>query len=274
MPARSRAAPVARTRRPAAAPRASAPAPAPVADTPAGQVKALAKGLRALDLLLERGDLGTNDTAAHLGVDKGAASRILHTLADLGFAVQGADRRYRPGARVHERAGVPDTTPRTSIRERARPLLQRLHDATHETAHLAIRADDQVLYLDKCETAQPLRVDRPVGTLAPLHCTALGKVLLAFAGAQLPRDLSRYTRSTAVTADALRAALERTVAAGYAQDDEEFALGVRCVAAPLFDAAGRAVAAIGVSGPTARIAAARLAELGTLVTAIARDFPH
>ena len=259
-------------------PRARKKMPAPTlvnrveSDVPVGQVKSLAKGLRALDLLLEHAELATNDLARDLDVDKAGASRILHTLADFGFAIQGNDRRYRASSKLRARAAAADVPARSSIRDRARPLLQRLFELTRETAHLGIRADDQVLYLDKCDTDLPLRVDRPVGTLAPLHCTALGKVLLAYAHAQPPKDLSRYTRSTAVTSAQLRTALNRVLAVGYATDDEEFAPGIRCVAAPLYDAAGVAVAALGISGPAARVAASRLPELGRLVTTIAQDF--
>lgn len=238
---------------------------------PDSHVKALAKGLRALDLLAERADVGTNEIALALGIDKGAASRTMQTLVAAGYAVQNAKRRYQRGPKL--RAG-PATAAGAglSIRERAHPLLERLHTATGETAHLAIRADDRVLYLDKVETDLPLRVDRPVGTLSPLHCTALGKIFLAFGEAPVPRTLAGYTAHTAMDVDALRSALARIVQDGYAIDDEEFAVGIRCVAAPLRDAAGRVVAAIGISGPTARISPSHLASYGRLTMEVAADF--
>ena len=237
-----------------------------------GTVKSLTKGLKALDMLMAAADVGATDIARMLAVDKGAASRILKTLAECGYAVQGAGRRYRAGTKLRGRGPAPSLPGGVSIRERARPLLLRIHEATRETAHLAVRADDQVLYLDKLDSDQPLRVERPVGTLAPLHCTALGKVLLAFSDAPLPRNLTGFTRHTPVSEDALRAALQRVVAAGFATDDEEFAPGIRCVAAPLRDGAGNVVAAIGLSGPTTRIEPAALVELGELVAAVAREF--
>jgi DNA-binding IclR family transcriptional regulator len=237
-------------------------------------VKSLGKGLRVLEMLLAAESVGTNDVAAAIVVDKGAASRILRTLVACGFAVQGGDRRYRALARTGGRDPADALIPRgPSIRERARPLLLRLHELTGETAHLGIRADDRVLYLDKVDTELPLRVDRPVGTLAPLHCTALGKIFLAHQSAQPLCDLPRFTARTAVDAAALRMQLRAIVADGYAIDDEEFAAGIRCVAAPLRDARARVVAAIGVSSPAARMAADRLRPLGTLLKELARDFP-
>ena len=238
--------------------------------TPDSHVKSLAKGLRALDLLAERADVGTNEIALALGIDKGAASRTMQTLVAAGYAIQNAKRRYQRGPKL--RAGATSVAPGPSIRERARPLLERLHAATGETAHLAIRADDRVLYLDKVETDLPLRVDRPVGTLSPLHCTALGKIFLAFGEAPVPRTLAGYTMHTAMDVDALRVALARIAQDGYAVDDEEFAIGIRCVAAPLRDGAGRVVAAIGISGPTARIAPSHLASYGRLTQEVAADF--
>lgn len=237
-----------------------------------GHVKSLAKGLRALDLLMERVDVGTSEIAVALGIDKGAASRTMQTLVAAGYAIQNSRRRYESGPKLRMRAAQAAARG-PSIRERARPLLERLHAATGETAHLAIRADDRVLYLDKLETDLPLRVDRPVGTLSPLHCTALGKIFLAFGEAPIPRTLAGFTTRTAMDVDALRAALARIVADGYAIDDEEFAVGIRCVAAPLREASGRVVAAIGISGPTARISKEQLTSYGRLSQEIARDFP-
>jgi DNA-binding IclR family transcriptional regulator len=237
-----------------------------------GTVKSLTKGLKALDLLMKAGDVGTTDVARSLALDKSAASRILKTLAEAGFAVQGTDRRFRSGPKLRARESAVGLPGGASIRERARPLLQRIFDATRETAHLAIRADDQVLYLDKLDTDQPLRVDRPVGTLAPLHCTALGKVLLAFADTPLPRNLTGFTTRTPVSESDLKSALQRVVDNGYATDDEEFAPGIRCVAAPLRSPSHQVVAAIGLSGPTTRIAQKDLDDLGRLVAAVAREF--
>jgi len=256
----------------AAAARAQPVAAAQAPGARAMPVKSLSKGLRTLEMLLASESVGTTEVALALGVDKSAASRILHTLAHCGFALQGAGRRYQAGPKLRARAHALTLPAGVSIRERARPLLERLHEFTHETAHLAVRADDQVLYLDKVDTDLPLRVDRPVGTLSPLHCTALGKIFLAFADAPLPRKLASFTSRTPVSREALQEAIDRIRSVGYSVDDEEFAPGIRCVAAPLRDASGHVIAAIGVSGPTARIAASHLDDLGVLVKGIAEQF--
>lgn len=243
-------------------------------ETHAGAVKSLAKGLRALDLLCARTDIGTVELARALQVDKGAASRILQTLESGGYAARRPSRRYAAGPKLVANPPRASAASGASIKERARPLLLKVHSLTGETAHLAIRADEQVLYLDKVDTELPLRVERPIGTLAPLHCTALGKVLLAFGQAPLPRSLVSFTSRTAIDVAALREELERIVADGFSRDDEEFSPGIRCVAAPLREGGdGPVVAVLGISGPTARIRADDLEALGTLVKQVAADFP-
>lgn len=221
--------------------------------------------------MIRNPDVGTLDLARHLQIDKGAASRILKTLVLGGFAVQDVGRRFRAGPLLQARPAATAAGP--SIRERARPLLVRIFEATGETAQLAIRADDQVLYLDRIDTLHPLRVDRPVGTLAPLHCTALGMALLAFGAAPPPQALAGFTRRTPVSREALAEALSRVNRRGYATEDEEFAPGIRCVAAPVRDAEGVVIAAVGLAAPTTRLGREQLDELGAYVAGVARDFP-
>lgn len=234
-------------------------------------LKSLANGLRVLEFVLASDrPVRTTDVAERLDLDKSAASRVLHTLAASGFTTQTADRRYVPGPKLAARNGS-SALDLITLREAALPLLGELVERSQETAHLAILAGDRVLYLEKISAPQTLRVDHPVGTLAPLHCTALGKVLLAWRAAPVPAALAGYTARTVRDPDLLEAQLRRIVKDGYATDDEEYAAGVRCAAAPLFDGA-RVVAAIGLSGPASRIDLNRLAELGALVKRTAQRF--
>ena len=153
-----------------------------------------------------------------------------------------------------------------ALREQVRPLLE---PAGREPANAPIWrcwSAAKVWYIDKIASPLPLKVDHPIGSLAPLHCTALGKAFLAFGDARRRRrTLERFTANTIVDAAALEAEIAATRQRGYAIDDEEFSAGIRCVAAPVYDGDGRMVAAVGVSGPTARINAARLDELGRLL---------
>jgi DNA-binding IclR family transcriptional regulator len=125
----------------------------------------------------------------------------------------------------------------------------------------------RVWYIDKIDSTLPLKVDHPIGSLSPLHCTALGKAFLAFGGAR-PDELTGYTGKTITSEVKLREEIEATRNRGFAIDDEEFAPGIRCVARPVFDESGQMIAAIGVSGPSVRVDDKRLAELGELVMSV------
>jgi DNA-binding IclR family transcriptional regulator len=104
----------------------------------------------------------------------------------------------------------------------------------------------------------------------PLHCTALGKALLAFGDLELPSDLTSFTPRTITDPEMLRRHLNEVRQHGYAVDDEEFDIGVRCIAVPVFDFRGKAVGAIGISGPATRMTPERLPALAEIVVEIGK----
>lgn len=226
-------------------------------------LKSLHRGLSALSILQQQSALRTVDLAVRLQIDKGLASRILHTLCATGFAEQTPDRRYR-AVRASLRNG--DLTPRPPIRERARPILERIVDKTGESAHLGVLADDRVLYLDRKVPQTALMVDRPIGTLAPLYSTAIGKIFLAWIGTGIS---GLHANDPLLPSQEELADIRQR---GYATDDEGFCVGVRCAAAPLFFEDGTLAGAVSLSGPTARIDRARMHELGVLLRGTAKSF--
>ncbi len=209
-------------------------------------VQSLQRGLAVLDFIAERGEpVRTSEIAARFNIDKANASRLLTTLTEAGYTERSDDRRYALANKMRGDDGR-QLEGLIALRERTRSLLEGLVEASGECAHMAVLVGDKVWYIDKISSPHALRVDHPVGALAPLHCTALGKAFLAF----LPRAaagaaLVRYTAGTIVDAEMLTADLATTRLQGYATDNEEFSPGVRCVAAPLRDAGGRMVAAVG-----------------------------
>jgi len=229
-------------------------------------VQSLQRGLAVLDFLAESGGpVRTSDVAARFDIDKANASRLLATLQVAGYADRAGDRRYVLGEKLNGDNGSRQLEGLIALRERARSLLDGLVEASGECAHMAVLVGDKVWYIDKVSSPQPLRVDHPVGALAPLHCTALGKAYLAFGTRIPPGDLARYTAGTIVDRAALDADLAEARRLGYARDDEEFSPGVRCVASAIRDTQGKMVAAVGLSGPTARLDIDRLNDLGRLV---------
>ena len=239
-------------------------------------LKSLTRGLDTMDLLVSASTpLRLTDVAAQLGVDKSNASHILRTLVAAGYSEQVDGRRYGPGPKL---AGLKPSRARRSEledviarRDKLHDMLIKLVDVTRECAHMAVLVGNKVWYIDKIASPLPLKVDHPIGSLAPLHCTALGKAFLAFGDAPDPGPLERFTANTICDDDALEAELRATRQRGYAIDNEEFSDGVSCVAAPIFDIDGRMAAAIGLSGPAARNNPARLAELGELLLTRSAD---
>jgi DNA-binding IclR family transcriptional regulator len=216
-------------------------------------IQSLARGLSILDMLANAEDgMSVTELARQLGVDKSSASRLVQTLARRGYAEQDPlSRRYRLGTQVivlnrHWQNRMP-------LRDYAKPFLYELVDQTGEAAHIAIYAQGQVFVLEDVETNATLRVSGGAGRLIPLHCTALGKSLLAFSGVPLPPELPRMTFRTITIPHQLRLHLETIRQQGYAVDDEELDEGVRCLAVPVYDHTGKAIAAMGISGPSVRV---------------------
>lgn len=232
-------------------------------------LQSLSRGLEALTYMTgQPGPVRLTDVAEALGIDKSNAAHLLKTLVATDYAVQDDSRRYMASARLAGAARTEHTLEEiVAVKEAWRGTLEALVAETGECAHLAVLVGSRVWYIDKVDSLLPLKVDHPIGSLSPLHCTALGKAFLAFGRAQIPDEQPAFTPRTLTTRRALADEVERTRARGYSIDDEEFAPGIRCVARPVFDGAGAMIAAIGVSGPSVRVTDARLHELGRIVAA-------
>jgi len=208
---------------------------------------------------------GVTELGAELGLAKSTVHKLLQTLLRRGYVVQDpTSGRYRLGLKFLDLGGVVQGG--LSIRTVAHPHLQALMESTNETVQLGVLEGHEVVYADKIECAQTIRMYSRVGRRSPLHCTALGKVLLADQPESTLREflnarLERYAPRTITTSRALRAALQEVREKGYAFDDEEFEEGLRCLAAPARDYKGAVVASLGIAGPAARFEPARRPEL-------------
>jgi len=163
---------------------------------------------------------------------------------------------------------------RTKVAERARGPMQALMRETGETANLGIERGDQVLFLTQVETHEAIRAFFPPGTQSPMHVSGIGKALLAWADpARIDRivalGLPGFTHRSLTTEAALRADLAATRARGHAIDDQEKTDGMRCIAAPIFNAYGEPVAGLSISGPAFRLPMERAADIGARVRAAA-----
>ncbi|MBN2760393.1 MAG: IclR family transcriptional regulator [Rhodobacteraceae bacterium] len=160
---------------------------------------------------------------------------------------------------------------RTSLVERARAPMQALMRDSGETANLGVEQKDEVLFLTQVETHQAIRAFFPPGTIGPMHVSGIGKALLAwFDDARVVqvverRGLQAFTPASLTTLSDLRADCAQTRARGFAFDDEERAIGMRCIAAPIFNPYGEPVAGVSVSGPAFRLDKDNLDRIGALV---------
>ncbi|MCX7646490.1 MAG: IclR family transcriptional regulator [Rhodobacteraceae bacterium] len=237
-------------------------------------VQSLDRALTILAALAEAGGIGLSALAQRLDQAPATVYRALTTLEGHGMAeLDPATQAWHVGPRAFLIGSA--FLRRSSVVERARPVLRALMEATGETANLGIARGDEVLFLSQVETHASIRAFFPPGTVAPLHASGIGKALLAhFDEARLAAylgrvRLERFTPATLADPAALRADLAATRARGYALDNEERTEGMRCVAAAVLDALGEPVAGLSVSGPAARLTGAVAERIGGTVAAAA-----
>lgn len=235
-------------------------------------VQAVEKAIRVLEHLAEHGDCGVSDLARAIGGQKSTVFRLLSTLKEAGYILQdGETEKYCLSLKLF-RIGS-GAIRNLDLNKAALPVISRLAKMTSETVHLCILDNDQVLYLHKVESTFSLKVAMVsrVGFVTPLYCTGVGKVLLAWQEDEYIRrylqdtKLTRFTERTITDPLALAAELQRIRMSGFAYDDEEHELGVRCAAAPIFDLNGRIAAALSVSGPSVRFSDRRMESVRDLV---------
>jgi DNA-binding IclR family transcriptional regulator len=227
------------------------------------KVQALDRAFAVLDLLAESATpLGLAQVASSLQLHKSTAHRFLMVLERHRMVERTTSGKFRLGLRLFDFGNR--AIEQYDLRDRAQPHLRRLVTETEETAHLCILEQARVIYIDKIEPARSVRMITRIGSSNPVHCTSVGKAILAF----LPEDriedilrrtrFERFTHRTIPTPEALRVEIEKTRRRGYAVDDEELEEGLRCIAVPLLDAQRQPVAAVSISGPSFRVTAQKL----------------
>jgi len=237
----------------------------------------LAKGLDVLEWLArQQRDCRVVDVAHAFGLARSNAHRTLQTLVERGWVTQDhATSAYRPSMRLFELGALVGAA--ADVNLLVRPHLAALAASTGETIHLAALDGAEIIYLDKFDSPRPVAAYSRVGGRAPAACVASGKALLA--ASNLDRDalsarvgkLVAHTPHSITDIDALVAELQRTRARGYAENREEWRLGVCGLGAPVFNARGEPVVAVGMSVPSIRFARAEARELAENLRACARD---
>jgi len=239
-----------------------------------GGVQSVHRALDVLEALAAAGGTASlTDLAAACGLPVPTLHRLANTLADRGYLRQGPDRRYSLGSRL-----VPlGTDAHALLGERALPVLRGLAELTGESANLAVLTQGRAEYVAQAPGRHTMRTFTEVGNRVALHCTGVGKALLAaIAPAHAARllgmgPLEARTAATLTDPVAVRAEIELIRERGYALDEGEMEIGVRCVAVGM---PGTAPMAVSVSGPAARMTDDRITPVVTALreaTARLRD---
>lgn len=239
-------------------------------------IKSLDRAMEVFEFLSEGQGKTLSALASDLSQSPATVYRILVTLEGRGMVeFDQAEQVWHIGARAYVIGAR--FLRRTSLVDRARPIMRKLMEATGETANLGIEQNGHVLFVSQVETHATIRAFFPPGTLSRMHSSGIGKALMAQMD-QTRTDtilaagpLEQFTEFTLTKRDVLLADLAETRARGFAIDGEERNLGMRCIAAPVFDVYGEAVAGISVSGPTSRIGHDQIEHLSIAVVAASKE---
>jgi DNA-binding IclR family transcriptional regulator len=222
---------------------------------------------RALQILLqfeeEGQELGVTELAARVGVHKSSASRLAGTLAGKGFLERGRDgEAFRLGPQLR-RLGVLAARPQDLV-ELVRAPMEALAERTGETVTFSVTDGDEAATIAQVDARYVVGVQNWVGRRFPVHCTSDGKVLLAFGAVELDgRPLPALTPRTITRKTELQRELDTVRCNGWASAVGEFEEGLNGAAAPVVDMEGRCRGTLSVSGPSYRVSAAALPELGS-----------
>ena len=237
-------------------------------------IKSLDRALSVLTTLSKNQNKTLTDLSKELGESPSTIYRILSTMA-LHQIVESDDKlqtwNIGPGSFQIGSSFLR----RTSLVETSRPFLRSLMEETGETANLGIENNGNVLFLSQVETHAPIRAFFPPGTLSPLHASGIGKVLLTqYNRSKLEKfvkaGLESFTHHTKSTLELIQEDMAITLERGYAVDDQERNIGMRCIAAPIKNAFGEVIAGISVSGPTSRVEKDQIENLSKSVVQTAK----
>jgi IclR family transcriptional regulator, acetate operon repressor len=243
--------------------------------TSAKGTTAIDRGAELLVRVLESAEpVALTDLASASGIPKSTASRLLSALERQGLVEQEGERgRLRPGPailRVAERSLL-----ERSVAELAGPSLDRLGESSGETINLAVPARRGVEHIAQVESRHFLGAGQWLGRSVEYHCTAVGKVFMAYGRATVAAaPLTRHTPRTVTSPSRLRAELEVVRAESFATAVDELEAGLAAIAAPVRGAGGEVVAALSISGPTIRMTEARIAELKPILIDEAGTLSH
>ncbi len=231
-----------------------------------GRVQSIERAVKVLNCFSDRNsELKLTEIAEHLDINKSTLHGIITTMKDAGLIDQNKEnQKYRLGLKLVELGSL--VLKNIDIREVAKPVLLALCEEVNETIHLGVLEGKEIIYIDKVESNQSLRMFTTIGTRYHAYCTAIGKSILAYKPLEvlenhIPRTPEKHTAHTKNDPREILEELRLVRERGYALDLEENVIGLNCVGAPIFNHENKVEYSISVSGPVDRMDDERMAML-------------
>lgn len=230
-------------------------------------VQSVDRALSILEVLSDYNEgLGVTEISDKIGLHKSTVYRLLSTLIYKGYVVQDSkSNKYRISLKLFELGNK--RVENMDILSVSKTYTEELMKSVNEVVHLVIREGNEIVYIDKVEADNIIQMVSTIGDRSPLYCTSVGKAILA----QLPDEevekvwkdsnIKKLTENTITDLDDMKKELEMIREKGYAVDNEENEIGVRCIGAPVFNRFGKVEGAISISGPTFRITMDKIEDL-------------
>lgn len=240
------------------------------------KVKSLARALKILDCFsAEKPEWGITEISQHLDYYKSNVSNIVTTFVQAGFLEQNKENgKYQLGFKILELSHIISSN--ISFRKMILPFLQGIADNANEIVYLAVPHEGEVIYLDSCFSRNQHSNRSMLGVKAPLHCTGIGKAMLAYLPEKtvlevLSQDLKKYTENTITNPDELLNELVEIRKRGYSIDRMEHEYGIKCVGLPILNKRRQLVAGISISGPSLRFDDAKIEQYAAMLQETAEE---
>lgn len=232
---------------------------------------------QVLETLAQMGPIGLMDLSNHLGLHKSTVHRLLTSLIYMGYARQDEDtQKYMLSYKIVGLSG--QLLDKIDILPIAHSYMKQLAELSQETVHLVQRNENDIIYIDKVESkVSSIRMVSQIGLIHPMYCSGVGKAILATLSIEEVTKIwnasviEKKTPNTITSLDELLKVLEKVRERGYAMDDEENEIGVRCIAACIYDYRGKAKYAFSISAPLSRMMDERVEELSRHVLQVKND---
>lgn len=230
-----------------------------------GKILSVDKALLIIRLLAEKGrEMKLTEISEELDINKSTLHGLISTLKHHGFVDQdGKTQKYRLGLYLIELGDIASKS--LDIISITSPVIEKVSNQLQETVHIAKLDDFDIVYVDKKESNQSMRIYTSIGSRNPAYCTGVGKTMLAYLDDEvinkmLPDKMESFTPNTIVDKQKFVNELKNIREKGYAYDNEEYSIGLKCVAAPIFNHEGKAIYGISVSGPAVRMTEEKIQE--------------